>query len=250
MAKISRDIGVGTLHPRETIYQSGTLGVLGAEIVTNADGAASVSLDLRGTFVASIEVSGSIDGVNWTMIPLRLLNSSSLTNFVVAAASIAGFWVGRCAPFRLIRARSIAFTSGAAITTLAADTAPLDDNLIGMITPNVVTATALAGAALTLTLPAPSAGLRQFITYLAINRYATTLLTASATPTIVTSTNVPGLPAITLPADAAALGTTFPWREDFSFPVAASAQATAITINCPAVPGVIWRATSGYYLGA
>jgi hypothetical protein len=250
MAKISRDMSVGTLHPRETIYQSGTLGVLGAEIVTNADGAASVSLDLRGTFVASIEVSGSIDGVNWTMIPLRLLNSSSMTNFTVTSASIAGFWVGRCAPFRLIRARATAYTSGAVIATLAADTAPLDDSLVGMITPSIVTSTAASGVALTLTLPAPSAGLRHVITYLEITRYAAAVLTASATPTIVTTTNLPGLPAITFPADAAALGTTFAWREDFSFPVAASAHATAITINCPAVPGVIWRATGGYFIGA
>lgn len=250
MAKISRDIGVGTLHPRETIYQTGTIAALGAEVITNADGAANVSLDLRGTFVASIEVSGSIDGVNWTMIPLRLLNMSSSSNFTATSASIAGFWVGRCAPFRLVRARATAYSSGAALTTLAADTAPLDDSSTGMITPNIVTGTAASGAGLTLTLPPPSAGLRQFITYVAITRYATAALTANPTPPIVTTTNLPGLPAITFPAEAAAVGTTFVWREDFSFPVAASAHATAITINCPALAGVLWRATSGYYLGA
>ena len=250
MAKISRDINVGTLHPRETIYQSGTLGALNSEIITSADGAASVSLDLRGTFVASVEVSGSIDGVNWTMIPLRLLNSSATTNFAVTSASIAGFWVGRCATFRIIRARATAFTSGAAIATLAADTAPLGDDLTSMITPNIVTATAAAGVALTLTLPTPPLGLRQFITYLAINRFATTALVASAVPIVVTTTNLPGALAITLPADAAAQGAMFPWREDFAFPVAASAQSSTVTINCPAAPGVIWRVTSGYYLGA
>ncbi len=250
MAKISRDINVGTLHPRETIYQIGTLGALNSEIITGADGAASVSLDLRGTFVASVEVAGSIDAVNWTMIPLRQLNASSTTNFTVTSASNAGFWVGRCAPFRMIRARVISYSSGAVTTTLAADIAPLDDSLIGMITPNIVTATAAAGVALTLTLPAPPAGLRQLLTYLAINRFATTALVASATPTIVTTTNLPGLPAITLPTDAAAQGTISPWREDFGFPIAASSQASAVTINCPAVPGAIWRATSGYTLGA
>ena len=250
MAKISRDISVGTLHPRETIYQSGTLGAAGAEIICNADGAASVSLDLRGTFSAQIEVAGSIDGVNWTMIPLRLLNSPAPAYAAVALAPVAGIWVGRCAPFRMVRARCIVYSSGAATATLAADLAPLDDGLIGMTTPNIVTATAAAGAALTLTLPAPSSGLRQFVTFVAVNRYAATVLTASATPSLVTTTNLPGLPVITLPADAAALGTLYPWREDFAFAIAASALATAITINCPAVPGVIWRATSGYYIGA
>ena len=44
MAKLSRDLSSGTLHPRENISGSGALGALNAEIVINADGASTVSL--------------------------------------------------------------------------------------------------------------------------------------------------------------------------------------------------------------
>ena len=49
-------------------------------------------------------------------------------------------------------------------------------------------------------------------------------------------------------ADAAAAGSLFPWREDFAYAIAASAQNTAVTIVCPATTSVIWRVTSGYYV--
>ena len=118
----------------------------------------------------------------------------------------------------------------------------------GMITPLVVTAVSAAAAAVTLTLPAPGAGLRQYLTYLSINRFASALLTAAAAPVTVTTTNLPGTLAFSLPADAAAQGTLYPWREDFAYPLASSAQNTAMTIVCPATTGVIWRVTAGYYV--
>jgi hypothetical protein len=49
-------------------------------------------------------------------------------------------------------------------------------------------------------------------------------------------------------ADAALQGTTFTLREDFAYPIAASAQATATTIVCPATANVIWRVTAGFYV--
>jgi hypothetical protein len=71
MAKLSKDFSAGTLHPREALVASGVLGALNSELIVAADGAASVSLDLRGTFTLSVEVAGSIDGVNWTPIAVR-----------------------------------------------------------------------------------------------------------------------------------------------------------------------------------
>jgi hypothetical protein len=94
----------------------------------------------------------------------------------------------------------------------------------------------------------PGAGLRHYLTYLSINRFATALLTAAAAPVVVTTTNLPGALAFSFAADAAAQGTMDRWREDFSFPLAASAQATATTIVCPVTTGVIWRVTAGYYV--
>ncbi len=250
MAKLSTDLQTPnfTLHPRENLFVTGNLGALNAEIVEPCDGSSTVALDLRGTFNLTVEVSGSVDGVNWTLIPLRPVNAASVAYVAAVAGTAAGTWVGKCGAFRLIRARVTAYTSGAAAATLSASTALLDDTLQGTITNSVGTILGTAGAATTLTLTAPGAGLRHYLTYLSINRFATALLTAGAAPVAVTTTNLPGSLAFSFAADAAAQGTLDRWREDFAYPIAASAQNTATTIVCPATTGVIWRVTAGFYV--
>lgn len=79
-------------------------------------------------------------------------------------------------------------------------------------------------------------------------RNAAAALTAAAAPVTVTTTNIPGSLAFSFAADAALQGTIDRWREDFAFPIAASAQNTATTIVCPLTTGVIWRITAGYYI--
>jgi hypothetical protein len=248
MAKVSRDLSAGNLHPRETLFVSGTLGAANAEVITDCDGCASVALDLRGTFSLTAEVAGSVDGTNWTLIPVKPLNTASKLYVAAVTGTVSGSWVGSCAGFRKVRVRATAYTSGGAVATLAASTAPLYQSLDGLITTSIVTATGAAGAGVTLTLPSPGAGLRQYLTYLSINRFASALLTAAAAPVVVTTTNLPGALAFSFPADAAAQGTMYPWREDFAYPLAASAQGTAVTIVCPVATGVIWRASAGYYV--
>ena len=54
-----------------------TLGALNAEIVINADGAMSVALDLRGTFNLTVELAGSVDGTNWTLLAVRSMAGGS-----------------------------------------------------------------------------------------------------------------------------------------------------------------------------
>jgi 3-polyprenyl-4-hydroxybenzoate decarboxylase len=98
----------------------------------------------------------------------------------------------------------------------------------------------------TLTIASPGAGLRHYMTYIKIERIATALLTAAATPVVVTTTNLPGSLAYSVQADAAAQGLIYTLRDDFAYPLAASAQATATTIVCPGTTGVIWRVTAGY----
>lgn len=253
MAKLSRDLvapvgGSAIIHPRETLFVSGNIGALNAEVIVAADGCAALALDLRGTFNLTLEVSGTVDGTNWTLIPVRPINVASVSYVAAIAGSAAGTWVGKIAPFRSIRVRCTAYTSGSATTVLCADTAPLDDSLQGTITPLLVTAVGAAGAAVTLTLPAPGAGLRQYLTYLSINRFATALLTAGAAPVTVTTTNLPGTLAFSFAADAAAQGTLDRVREEYALPLAAVAQNTATTIVCPATTNVIWRVTAGYYI--
>lgn len=248
MAKLSTDFRVGVLHPRESLYVSGTLGSLNAEVVTVCEGSASVTLDLRGTFNMTVEVSGTLDGANWMPIPMRQLNVAGVSYVAAITGTVAGVWIGSCSGFRQLRARVTAYTSGSATTVLMSNISPVDQSLSGMVTTGIGTNTGAAGAAVTLTLASPGTGLRHYITYISINRIASALLTAAATPVLVTTTNLPGTLVFSLPADAAAQGTSFIIREDFALPLAAAAQATATTIVCPVTTGVIWRVTAGFYV--
>jgi hypothetical protein len=244
LTAISRDDP--TLHPRENLYKTAqNLAALNAEVVIDCDGSTTVSLDLRGTFNMTVEVAGTIDGTNWILIPVRSMLGGQY--LIAVVGSTAGAWIANCAGFRKVRARCTAYTSGAAITTLMASTSLLDETLGGDVAPLLVTTTGASGAAVTLTLPAPGAGLRQYLSYLRITRFAASVLTASGTPVLITTTNVPGTLVFTAPADAAAQGVTTPIvAEDFAKPLMGSAQNTNMTFVMPATTGVIWRATAAY----
>lgn len=254
MAKLSRDLTglsgtLTTLHPRENLYSTGNLAAVAAEIFTDCDGCASFTLDMRGTAVLTVTVEGTVDGTNWTLIPVRALNLASVIYLAaVVYPAGGGIWTGVCGGFRRIRARCSAYTSGSVAANLVASTAVLDQSLQGMITQSIGTVTAAAGAVATLTLAAPGAGLRHYITYISVNRFASALLVAAAAPVLVTTTNIPGTLVFSFPADAAAQGTLFPLREDFAYPIATAAQNTATTIVGPATTNVIWRITAGFYV--
>lgn len=247
MAKLSKDLAAGTLHPRETLFASGSLSSLGAELIVAADGAASVSLDVRGTSSLMLEVAGTVDGINWIPIPVRPIGQTTISYMLNTYAGFAGILIGKCSAFRQVRVRVISYVSGLAQVTLAADTAPLDDDVLSTMTTGVMTIVGAAGAAVTLSVPAPGNGMRNFITYVSINRFAAAALTASATPVTGTSTNLPGNPAFTLPADAAAQGSMITQREEFNPPLPSVSQGSSTTIILPATPNVIWRASAGYY---
>lgn len=244
MAKLSKDNSVGTLHPREAAFVTGTLALLNAEVVLDGDGASLVTLDLRGTFVGTVEVQASVDGTNFITLPLR---STAVPAYSLSATT-AGIYLVPAAGYRKLRARMTAFTSGAAMATLVASTGILDDRLMGESYNLAITATGAAGAGVTLTIPAPAAGLRQYIGSIHIERHATALLTAGATPVLVTSTNIPGTPTFSVPADAAAQGTIYEKIIHLGRPIAANAQATAVTVVAPATTTTIWRLTAYYYV--
>jgi hypothetical protein len=249
MAKIAKDLEAGNLHPRENLWATGALATNGAEVITPCDGCGSFMLDLRGTYSLTIELSGTVDGTNWILIPVMPIAQAGKAYLASIVGTTQGLWRGSCAGFRKVRARVTAYTSGSATAYLSASSVLVDQSLDGMITPLAVSNTGAASAAVTLTLPAPAAGLRIYVTYLSINRFAAALLTAAATPVIVTSTNLPGTLPFSIPAEAAAQGSIDRWREDFAYPIAAAAQATAVTFVAPVTTNVIWRLTAGYYLG-
>lgn len=244
MAKLSKDWEAGTLHPRESIVGTGNLAAVNAEVVIDCHGSQTVSIDLRGTFSLTFEVNGTVDGTNWALVPVKIITGGPFLASVAGTA--AGTWYGFSSRFRKLRVRCTAYTSGTAAVALVAGTGYVDSYVDG-VTPSLGTITAAAGAAATLTLASPGAGLRHYITYLRIVRYAAAVLTPSATPVIVTTTNLPGTLAFTMPADAAAIGTVFTYQEDFANPIMAVAQATATTVVCPATTGVIWRVTAGFF---
>lgn len=246
MAKISKDLSAGTLHPRENQFRTSALASATADTAIQADGCGSFFLTLTGTFVATLLVEGSVDGTNWYTVPMRPYNAAS--KLYVVSATAVGQFVGANPGFSQLRVRCSAFTSGSAAFTLAATTAPLDQTIDGGIATSTVTATGAAAAAVTLTLAAPGAGLRHYITNILIDRHATALLTAGATPVIVTTTNLPGSRAYSIPADAAAAGTVSRLQETFPRPLASSAQNTATTIVCPTTTATIWRVTADFYV--
>ncbi len=246
MAKLSRDLSTGTLHPRENIAGSGSLGALNAEIVINADGASTIALDLRGTFNMTVEVAGSVDGTNWILLPMRSVAGGSYLAAVAGTAS--GIWVAAASGFAKIRARVSAYTSGSATATLLAATGLLDDRLAGEVSSNAGTITAAVSTAATLTLAAPGVGLRHYITGLRIERHAAALLVAGATPVLVTTTNLPGALAFSIPVEAAAQGSVYEKVLDPVRPIMTTAQNTATTIVAPLTTNVIWRISAIFYV--
>lgn len=251
MAKLSRDQSpAGNLHPRETLYVTGNLAAINSEVQLACDGMSSFAIDVRGVYTTGVwNCEGTVDGTNWTVIPIRPYNQAGVGYILGPAAATQGVWVGRPGPFKTIRVRmTVASTANPATVTITASTGLLDDTLQNFITTTTATTVGAAGAAVTLTIASPGAGLRHYLTYLRIVRFAAAVLTPAATPVTVTTTNIPGTPAFSIPADAAAQGTISPYQEDFNLPIAVAAQATATTIVCPATTNVIWRVTAGYYV--
>lgn len=243
MAKLSRSIRDAVAqHPRENQRSLAALGSLNAETIIDADGCSSFVLDLRGTFVGTVEISGQTDDSNWVVIPMKIQGGVGL---YVLSATTVGTWMGPCAGYTRIRARVVAYTSGSATTTLTACLGVMAPDQFDT-TPAFGTITAAVGVAATLTLASPGAGLRHYLTYLRLVRIASAALTAAATPIIVTTTNLPGSMAFSMQADAALQGVIFDYQESFNYPIAAVAQNTATTIVAPVTTGVIWRISAGY----
>ena len=246
MARLSTDLRSAVLHPRENIFRTAALTSAAADTAILVDGTSSFMFRLSGTFVGTLLVEGSINGADFETIPMRPINVAS--KLYVLSATAAGTFVGTNPGYSQLRVKCSAYTSGSAAFTISASNAVLDQVTEALVASLSVTATGTAAASVTLTLPSPGAGLRQYITNLRIESHATALLVMGATPVIVTSTNLPGARAFSFPVDARAGGTVYEKVVILPHPVAASAQATATTIVCPATTSIIWRVTVDYYV--
>lgn len=249
MAKITRDQGAGgALHPRENLSASATLGALNAVVACNADGASTVQLNVIGTYVGQLATEGTIDGTNWFPIPVKPVNGGGIYLLTLASAAV-GQWQGAAGVCQQVRARMTAYTSGAPVVTIMADNGVSDVTAILRAADQSVTVTAATGVAATLTLPAAGAGLFHYIARLVIERHTSALLTAGATPTIITTTNMPGSRAFSIPADAAPQGQVYRDVIEPAVPLRSSAANAATTFVAPVTTGVIWRMTADYYNG-
>jgi hypothetical protein len=248
MAKIALDLTAATtLHPREGIFLAGSLAAANAEVFVNADGANTVALIVSGTYVGTLTVEGSIDGVTYDTIPIKPVNAGGIYALTLASAAV-GRWHGPVGPFRRVRVRMSAYTSGSAVVTLLAELGISDVTALLKASDSSVTVTAATGVIATLTLPAAGAGLFHYITRLIVQRHTSALLTAAATPILVTTTNLPGTRVLSFPADAAPQGVVATEIIEPTTPLRSSAANTATTVVGPATTGVIWRITADYYI--
>lgn len=249
---------------RESRRATGSLAAVNAELVLDVDGDESglVHLVGTGTFNATYNIQGSPDGTNYYDIlayPMPNMCTGGtipqagqpLVTEAVNVAVVHRTLAFACGALKKIRVRLTAYTAGTCAATITADAQAsispyVRDQRSATL---VVTATGAAGAAVTATLPAV-AGLRHYIGRISVVRSSTAALTASATPTLVTTTNIPGTPALTFGLDASGIGLDKEQVIDFGGAgAAATAINTATTVVCPVLTGVIWRVNVAYRLG-
>jgi len=246
---------------REGRQATGTLTTLNSEVVLPVNGDQSALIFVNGLSpVLTVVFEGSGDGVNYLPIPAiscygvggTLPNFGQPLALELYAATVAyRVYQVRCANFRYVRVRASTFTSGAAEVTINADANDVTYRNLDAVTPVTlaVAATNTAGAAVTATLPAV-AGLRHYVTGIRVTRSATTALAASPTPTVITTTNLPGAVAFTMGLDASGVGIDKEIVVGFGDSgFTASAAGTATTVVCPALAGAIWRVNVFYRLG-
>jgi hypothetical protein len=99
------------------VTASGSLGALNATAQLTLNGAGGFAVDLRGTFVGTVTFQGTVDGTNWTAIPVLPLGSAVQTA-TVTTATATGTWIGNGAGLVAVRANMTAYTSGTATVTL------------------------------------------------------------------------------------------------------------------------------------
>ncbi len=223
-----------------------TLTTLNAEAVADLNGHCVAMFDIRGTWTGTISFEATVDGTNY--VAVTAINQA--TQAMVISTTASGIFIMGCTGFRRIRARISAAPTGAAIVAIRASMADYAITSIPYPSTIAVTNTGAAGAAVTLTVAAAGAGLFHYFTRIIVQRFSTALLTAAATPVLVTTTNLPGTRVLSFPADAAAQGTIYTEEIRPVQPLKSSTANTATTIVCPATTNVIWRVTADYYVGA
>ena len=227
-----------------------SLGALNAETLIDIQGKAVVSVDVRSAaFTGTIVFEGTIDGTNYVSVPaINVLTNAFVVAFAGSGAVPGTQFMCTATGYRRLRVRVSLYTSGA--ITVAQRGSVADFLIANVFMPvQSVTVTAAANTGATLTIPAPAAGLYNYITGIEITRNATAALAGTAT-LVITTTNFPNAHAWSVGNAMIAGGTQIDVSRDFPQPIKSAAAGTATTIVCP-VPGaaVLWRINAYYYLG-
>lgn len=227
------------------------IAALNGEVLLDVNGANTIVVHVTGTFVASLVVEGSIDGVTYPATPMPLLNPLTgqyIANTITTTASLAQV---HCAGFKRLRVRCSAFTSGvaivglrggAAIARLVADQIPASA---------CQSATAAVNTLTTLSLAAPGVGLFHYIDSIVVTRHVAVAVAAgAAAPVIITTTNLTGAPSFDTSVKVQNLGEN-DTVVNISFPrgLKSTTAATATTIVGPANASYIWKITAAFRVG-
>jgi len=245
-------------------YPTTVMAALNAEIVMDVNGDESALIYVNGgasTLTCTFLFEGTVDSVNYfpiLVVPYFASGSAgspslgaALITEAITATAVQRVYALRCAQLTKFRIRMSAYTTGSADITITTDAQKSLHPAVfdGRPTSLMLSTTAATGVAATATIPSV-AGLRHYIDFIRVIRSATAVLTASATPTVVTTTNLPGSPAFTFGQSADNIGVDVERALDFGGTgLAASAVGTNTTIVAPATTGVIWRINVGYRLG-
>jgi hypothetical protein len=224
-----------------------------------ASSVAETIIDIQGKSVVSVYLSAAafsgtvvfeelLDGIN--PLPAATINtatSSYVTSFTGVGAVPGTKFMITATGSRRIRVRVSSYTSGALSVTLRSSVS--DYSIQTVSVPSIpISATAAAATALTLTIPAPQAGLFNYVSGIEITRNATVALAGTAT-LVLTTTNLPGSLAWSVGNAMSAGGTQKDVDLQFANPVKSVSAGLATTIVMPSAgAAVLWRATAYYYV--
>jgi hypothetical protein len=71
-------------------------------------GLSALGLQISGTFVATLQFEGTVNGIDWESLPVVVPEDSS----VVTSATAVGIWLANVAGLKAVRIRASAYTSG------------------------------------------------------------------------------------------------------------------------------------------
>lgn len=239
-----QSLGGQTITDARTTLQ--TINTLNGEVLLDIINEGSSTLDIRGTFTATLNCEFTTNGTDYIALPVFNTATEIWQGTITA---VGNYVLDIPSATKRIRVRASAYTSGPINVYLRAST---DRNLITAkaVPANLLaTVTATIGLAATLTIGAPGAGLYTYITNIHITKFAGALLIAAATPVLVTTTNINGSPVFSFSAGAEAQGSTQVIDMGYSGnPLRTTTANTATTIVCPATTSVIWRVLVSYFV--